>query len=194
MNVKDSIETRRAYRSLEKVEITEKMITELSGAAQLTMSCFNNQPWRYVFVYDEDKLTEMHQALSKGNQWAHRASMIIAVTSRKDLDCTPAAREYYAFDTGMATAFLILRATELGLIAHPIAGYSPKKTRSILGIPDDMEVLTLVIVGKKDPQINEMLSEKQTESEKNRPERLPLDQIIYHNRFDAEKFKQSEDK
>lgn len=30
--------------------------------------------------------------------------------------------EYYLFDAGMSVAFLILRATELGIVAHPIAG------------------------------------------------------------------------
>lgn len=192
MDVKDAIEKRRAYRSLQKTGINEEILTELGKAAQLTMSCFNNQPWRYVFVYDAHKLNRMQEALSSGNKWAQRASLIIAVTSRKDLDCTPANREYYAFDTGMATAFLVLRATELGLVAHPIAGYSPKKTRAILGIPEDMDVLTLVIVGKKDLQINELLSDKQAQSEKKRPERLPLDRIIYHNMFDVDKFQEKE--
>ena len=83
MDVKQAIEQRRAYRSLEPVEITEEIITELAGAAQLSASCFNNQPWRYVFVYEPSALKMLFEALSKGNVWATRASMIIAVTSRK---------------------------------------------------------------------------------------------------------------
>lgn len=192
MNVKEAIEARRAYRSLEPVEITEEIITELGKAAQLAMSCFNNQPWRFVFVYDADMLARMQEALSSGNKWAQRASMIIAVTSRRDLDCAPATREYYAFDSGMATAFLVLRATELGLVAHPIAGYSSKKTRIILGIPDDVDVLALVIVGKKDPRVNELLSADQAERERTRPARLALEHIVYRNRFDAGKFHERE--
>jgi nitroreductase len=187
MDVKETIEKRRAYRSLEPVEITEEIITALGRAAQLAPSCFNNQPWRYVFVYEPDTLRAMHEALSEGNAWATKASMIIAVTSKKDADCVIKDRDfYYAFDTGMATAFLMLRATELGLVAHPIAGYSPGKTREILGIPDEVDVITLVIVGKKSGEINELLSEKQAESEKRRPERLPLEKIIYHNRYKLE--------
>lgn len=188
MDVKETIEKRRAYRSLEPIEITEDILEELGKAAQLAPSCFNNQPWRYVFVHDPDTLRAMHEALSRGNKWANRASMIIAVTAKRDADCVIKDRDfYYAFDTGMATAFIILRATELGLVAHPIAGYSPAKTREILGIPGDVAVLTLVIVGKKDPEINELLSESQAETEKRRPERLPLEKIIYHNRYEVEK-------
>lgn len=187
MNVKDAIEARRAYRSLEPVEITEEIVAELSRAAQLSASCFNNQPWRYVFIYEPRVLLRMHEALTRGNVWATRASMIIAVTSKKDSDCVIKDRDfYYAFDTGMATAQLILRATELGLVAHPIAGYSPAKTREILGIPDEYRVLTLVIVGRKSAVINELLSEEQAERELKRPERKALKEIVFHNRFRLE--------
>lgn len=187
MSLKKIIEARRAYRALEPVHISQETIAQLSKAVQLAPSCFNNQPWRYVFVHDRQKLAEMHQALSKGNAWATRGSMIIAVTARKDADCIIKDRDfYYAFDTGMATAFLILQATELGLVAHPIAGFSPGKTRQILGIPDDVDVLALVIVGKKTADTG-LLSEHQLEAEAKRPERLPVDRIVFHNSYQAEK-------
>ena len=57
----------------------------------------------------------------------------------------------------MATAFLILRAMEIGLVAHPIAGYNVEKVKEILEIPDDMNVITLVIIGKKSEKINSNL-------------------------------------
>lgn len=184
MDVKEAIEKRRAYRSLEPVEITQGILEELGKAVQLAPSCFNNQPWRFVCVYDPVVLKQMHDALSKGNEWAQRASMIIVVTAKKADDCVIHDRDfYYAFDSGMATAHLILRATELGLVAHPIAGYSPRKTREILGIPDDVPVIALIIVGKKSDTINELLSEEQTNREAARPERLPLEKIIFRNHY-----------
>ncbi len=111
------------------------------------------------------------------------ASLIIAVFSRKQDDCIIRDREYHQFDCGLAAAFLILRATELGLVAHPIAGFSPKKTRDILGIPDDDQVITLVIVGRKAQQLSPVLTEKQVEWEKSRPARLPLEKVVFFNRF-----------
>jgi len=186
MQVKEAIEKRRAYRSLEPVEITEALITDLVKSAGLSASCFNNQPWRYVFVYEPAMLKKMHEALSQGNEWAQAASMIIAVLSKKEYDCVIRDREYYWFDTGMATALMLLRATELGLVAHPIAGYSPRKVREILGIPEDIDVVTLVIVGKKSSKLSPVLSEKQIEAETVRPERLPLEKIAFRNKyFDA---------
>lgn len=184
MDVKEAIEKRRAYRSLDPVEITDETIVELASTARLSPSCNNNQPWRFIFVYEPEVLLKMRDALSKGNEWIHRASMIIAVISKKELDCVMPNREfYYAFDTGIATGLLMLRATELGLVAHPIAGFSPRKTREILEIPDDWDVITLVNVGKKSPIINELLSKGQAEREAERPERLPLDKFVFRNRF-----------
>lgn len=183
MDVEEAINKRRAYRSLEPVKITDELIQDLAEKAQLAASCFNNQPWRYIFVYEPEMLERLHEALSQGNEWAQKASMIIAVISKKEYDCVIRDRLYYQFDTGMATENLILRATELGLVAHPIAGFSPKKTREILGIPDDTEVITLVIVGKHSKKINPVLSEKQVEAEKQRPKRMPLENFVYKNKY-----------
>jgi len=190
MDVKEAIRKRRAYRSLEPVVISQDMINDLAASAQLFCSCFNNQPWRYVFVYDPAMLKKMHSALSPGNEWAQAASMMIAVLSKPELDCIIKDRKYYAFDTGMATASLILRATELGLVAHPIAGFSPKKTREILNIPPDMEVITLVIVGEKSNKVNPGLSRQQVEAEGQRPMRLPTNEFVHLNKFS----KQEDDK
>ena len=183
MNVKEAIEKRRAYRSLKPVKITKDLIYDLAKCAQITASCFNNQPWRYIFVYDPEMLKKMHEALSSGNTWAHKASMIIVAVGKKDDDCVIRDRIYYRFDIGMATEAMILRATELGLVAHPIAGYSPKKTREILEIPEDYDVITLVIVGKHSYKIDPVLSEKQIKAEKERPERNPIDDFVYINGY-----------
>jgi nitroreductase len=183
MDVTQAIQERRAYRSLDPVPITEDLINDLARHAQLAPSCFNNQPARFVFVHNPDVLGEMRAALSKGNEWIHAASMIIAVFSKKDDDCIIKDREYHQFDCGLVSAFLILRATELGLVAHPIAGFSPKKTKEILGIPDEYQVITLINVGKHSATISPVLSEKQVEWEKHRPERLPLEKILHINRY-----------
>ncbi len=183
MNVSQAIKKRRAFRSLTHVEINKKIINDLAGSARLAPSCFNSQPWRFVFVYKPDMLKKMHSALSEGNEWARSASMIIAVFSKKEDDCVIRDREYHQFDLGMSVGFLILRATELGLVAHPIAGFSPRKTRKILGIPEDYQVITLINVGKHTQKINPVLSDKQRRAERKRPPRMSLEKFVYLNYF-----------
>lgn len=180
MDVKEAIERRRAYRALAPVEITPELIRELARAAGLAPSCFNKQPWNYVFVHDPELLVRMHEALSTGNEWARNASMFIVVFSRREEDCIIRDREYYLFDTGLATGQMILRATELGLVAHPIAGFSPGKTRQILGTPEDYEIIALIVIGKHSDDTS-LMNEGQTEVEGQRPERKPVEEWIHVN-------------
>jgi nitroreductase len=183
MDVNKAIQVRRAFRSLIPAEISDELIEDLAKNAQLSPSCFNNQPWRFVFVRSPEMLEKMHEALSSGNSWAHAASLIIAVFSKPEDDCVIRDRIYHQFDCGLAAGFLILRATELGLVAHPIAGFSPKKTRAILGIPEDYKVITLIIVGKHSEKTGPLLSEEQAAKEKKRPIRKRLSEFVNIDRF-----------
>jgi nitroreductase len=183
MDVDRAILERRSFRSLEPIEVDENLIMDLAGHAQLAPSCANSQPTRFVFVFEPEAIKAMSAVFSKGNEWAQRCSLIIAVFSRKEDDCLIKEREYHLFDDGLAVGFLILRAHELGLVAHPIGGYSPAKTRDVLGIPEEYTVVTLILVGRKTCAITPILTEKQLAWELDRPERLPLDTILHRNHY-----------
>jgi len=179
MNVNEAIKIRRAYRSLEPIEISDTLIMDLAEKAQLAPSCMNKQPWNYIFVKDKEQLEKLFTTLSTGNKWVERASLIIAVFSQLENDCIIGERLYYLFDTGMATAFIVLRATELGLVAHPIAGFNEERAKQILKIPVEMRLITLVIIGKHPNEINPVLSEAMKLGEKQRPPRKALNEFVY---------------
>jgi nitroreductase len=183
MDLMEIIENRRAYRSLQPVEVNEELVRALATAASLSASCFNKQPWRFIFAYEREVLEQLKGAINKGNEWTRAASMVVAVASRRDLDCLVKDREYYLFDTGMASAFLILKATEMGLVAHPIAGFDEEKVKEVLAIPASLRVIALIIVGRHVLPPNPLLNAKQAEGEKERPERLPLAEIMKLNRY-----------
>lgn len=185
MDVVEAIEKRRAYRSLEPVEITDGMAKELARCANLAPSCNNLQPERFVFVYGREMLERMRPAFNRGNEWCHAASMMIAVFSEKTQDCVIKEREYHLFDTGMAVGLLMLRATEMGLVAHPIAGYKHDLVKEILGIPPEYTVITVILVGKKSQAMSPVLSPKQAENELKRPERFPLERYAFKDRFEG---------
>lgn len=183
MDVKEAIKERRAYRSLDSVKITEETIRDFAESASLSCSCFNKQPWNFIFVYDKDKLMKMREALSKGNEWAYNASMMIAVFSKEEMDCVVKERKYFLFDTGLAVGMMILRATELGLVAHPIAGFDENKAKEILNIPPEMRLITLIIVGKHSDEIKSELSENMAKGEKQRPPRKSFDKFVWINEY-----------
>lgn len=184
MDVKEAILKRRAYRAFEPVEITIEILKELAEAAQLTPSCMNNQPWRYVFIKEKDQLQNMMEALMPNNViWGKKASLIIGVFSKPKNDCIIKERIYYLFDTGMATAFIILRATELGLVAHPIAGFNEEKAKKIMNIPDEMRLITLLICGKKSDQVPSDFLDYMKTQETERPARKPIEELIFYEKM-----------
>jgi len=179
MEYDDIVNKRRSYRSLDPIKISDDDIIELAKTASLAPSCYNNQPWRFIFVREKNKLNEMFDALSEGNAWAKSSSLIIAVYSKKDLDCAMKdGMDYYKFDTGISCGFLMLKAAELGLVSHPIAGFDPEKVKKILAMENELEVLTLIIVGRHSKKVNPILKDYQIETENKRPDRKKTDDFI----------------
>jgi len=174
---------RRSKRAISDEKISEAELDRLIRAAHLAPSCFNNQPWRLISVDEPAKLERIKEALPGGNYWAKKAPVIIAVVSRQKIDCELSHdRIYYKFDCGLAVENLLLQATDMGLVSHPIAGFNPKVTREVLSIPDDFELITLIVVGK--PGNPEELSEKHRRTELGDRERLPLDEVASRNEFE----------
>ncbi|MBU0761892.1 MAG: nitroreductase family protein [Candidatus Altiarchaeota archaeon] len=183
MKVEDAIQKRRAYRVFENEKVTDDAVKMLATAVSLAPSCFNNQPWRLVFVRDKKTLRKLHEALSEGNGWAKEAPMIVAVFSKQEDDCNIGERHYHQFDSGIAVGQMILQATELGLVAHPIAGYNPERARDILKIPGGYNIIALIIVGRHSQNIPEYFSENQRLGEKQRPPRKGLDEVLYVDEY-----------
>jgi len=183
MEVAEAIRSRRARRTIDGRKIEDDKRNALVEAARLSASCFNNQPWRFVFCSEDGSLPAVRAALGRGNAWATKAPLIIALASKESDDCQLSdRRNYYQFSCGLAVGQLELQATELGLIAHPIAGYDPAKVKSALGIPEEFVVITLIICGYLGTD-QSLLSDKQKASEGERPERKPVGDNFFKDRW-----------
>lgn len=77
---------------------------------------------------------------------------------------------------------MMLAATDMGLVAHPIAGYDPLKAKEILGIPSEYVLIALIILGRPGKDVSG-LSEKQLLAEKERPERRPVGENFFCDRW-----------
>lgn len=176
MELLPELVARRARRGLSEEALPEEQIRRLLEAAVLAPSCFNSQPWRLVAVSGE-KLEALKGALNEGNRWATRAPLIVAFATKPSLDCRQdGGRDYAFFDLGMAALAFMLQATREGLIAHPIAGYSPQKAAKAVGLEEDLVLVTLVIVGK--PGDEALLADWQLARERGERERKPLGDVI----------------
>ncbi|HQO10017.1 MAG TPA: nitroreductase family protein [Clostridiales bacterium] len=176
MKVHLAIQKRRSYRGIESFDATDQLILELAKAASLAPSCFNNQPWKFIFARKKDILDKIKKTLSKGNEWALESPCIVTILSKKELDCVIKGKEYYLFDTGLGVGQMLLKATELGIVAHVIAGFSADEVKKVLEIPDEWNVIALIVLGKKSRK-------KKTIGDEERPERLALKYVYSIDEF-----------
>jgi nitroreductase len=182
LDVSEAIESRRARRVVSEKPIEKEKVDALVRAVRLSASCFNNQPWRLT-ICTGDGIQAARECLSKGNVWASRSPLLIVVAARPPDDCQLSdKRDYFLFSTGLAIGQLELQATGLGLIAHPIAGYDPLKLKANLGIPEEYTVITVVVCGYPGAD-DSLLSDKQKVAEKERPERKPVEENFFLNRW-----------
>ncbi len=143
------LQNRYAGRSIATEPLSDDLVRELMEAARLTPSCFNNQPWRFLFLESEKARNKGAEVLSKGNHpWASRAPLLIIGYSRAEDDCQiKGGREYHQFDLGMAAMNLMLAATHHGLAARPMAGFSPQKARELFELDEKDEPFIMIAVG-----------------------------------------------
>ncbi|MFH2114072.1 MAG: nitroreductase family protein, partial [Spirochaetota bacterium] len=124
-------------------------------------------------------------SLSEGNVWATRASAILAVVVKESDDCRlEDGRDYALFDAGLCAMNMITQATAEGLVAHPIAGYNPKKAKAALGIPTDYILITLIILARKgelEGEDTSLLKDWQLERERGERLRKPVGETAFLN-------------
>ena len=63
--------------------VPEEDIITMFEAARWSPSCFNEQPWRFVYAHRPDDLESFRAVLTESNQvWANKAPLLILVFSK----------------------------------------------------------------------------------------------------------------
>lgn len=190
MNLLPELEARRASRMVGGDPLSAEEVEALLEAARLAPSCFNNQPWHLVTCGTEADgspdpgLVALRETLNEGNRWAAQAPLLVLLCTEASLDCRlDEGRDYAYFDCGLAAMALMLEATRLGLVAHPMAGFSASKARKALGIPRAIVPLVLFAVGR--PGSNGALAPWQVEKEGAPRERKHISEFAHRGRWDT---------
>ncbi len=176
------IETRRAKRALATTPIEEKVLLRLAQAAHLAPSSMNSQPWRMITVKDPIVLDKLKETLAPGNYWAKKAPAITAFITNPSWGLTLGDVAYTPFELGMAAMAYQVQAVAEGLYVHPIAGFTSKDAKKVLGIREEDTLVTLIILGY--PGESEGLSEKHLESENSLRSRKSLDDVACFDLWD----------
>lgn len=184
----NSIFTRRwSARSFTGETMPEEDLLSMFEAARWAHSASNRQPWRFTYALRGDaNFSQYVQFLDDGNrEWAHKAAAVVIVVSARRTKPTdgsaPRNIGTHSLDTGCALQSFTLQASDMGYVAHPMAGILTEKIREELGISDeDYKVEAAVAVGRLAPA--QELPERFREREK-KSQRRPLSETAFRGGF-----------
>lgn len=135
INKRASLKTHLSTRDVER----EKIVTILE-AARLAPSAANKQPWRFIVVQGKKNVENVvTRAFGEPNQVVREAPVLIIVFVNPRENAFPDGKEFCLIDVGLAMGNLLLAATDLGLVTHPMAAVDEVELRKILEIPDEVK-------------------------------------------------------
>lgn len=131
--------------------LTEREIHTLFEAARWAPSCYNEQPWRFVYATEPQARARLTACLvAKNRAWAGGAPLLMFLLARRHFQKTGAENRHAPYDAGAAWMALALQARKLGLYAHAMAGFNPDKAYETLGVSrEDTLVMTAIAVGRR---------------------------------------------
>jgi len=133
----------------------DKLLSVLE-AARWAPSSRNEQPWAFLVATKDD--SENFEAVagvlvSANRVWAEKAAVLILTLAHTQItkDGTPNRHGFY--DTGQATANLIVQATSLGLSTHQLGGFDVEAARTRFHVPAGWEPVSVIALGyRADPE------------------------------------------
>jgi len=136
-------------RAFGSAPLAEDTVASLFEAARWSPSCYNDQPWLFVFGTTEGERATILETLVEFNRtWAARAPLLAVLFARRRFAHDGSPNRWAPFDTGAAWMALTLRARQLGLFTHAMAGFDPARAHELLSVPEaDYEAMCVVAVG-----------------------------------------------
>ena len=157
-------------RAMSGETIEDREIETLFEAARWAPSCFNEQPWRFLFARrGSPHWKEFFALMAEGNQrWACNAAVLIVAVSRRTFERNETESRTHSFDTGAAWQSLALQGSALGLVVHGMAGFDYEAARSRLEIPDHYHVEAMIAVGRpgRSEDLDERLRKRERPSQR----------------------------
>ena len=180
----DLLKRRWSPRAFSEQPVGPDMLLTLLEAACWAPSSSNEQPWRFVVATKQESADydRLLACLLEGNRkWAFRAPVLILSVARMDFEDDGRPNRHAFHDVGLATENLLLQATALGLVAHPMAGFDIEKARVDLKIPSGYEPVAMIAVGY--PGELSVLPDYLQQRELKPRERKPLTEIAFSGQW-----------
>jgi nitroreductase len=200
MNTFDAIKERRSVKHYDtNHKITDDEINQLMSLAVLSPTSFNMQNWRFVLVKDSEVRKQIRAAAWDQAQVTDSSLFIVVCADLKSWKDNPgqywvnAPKEAQDFlvpamspfyegkdelqrdeamrSCGIAAQTIMLAAKSMGYDSNPMIGFDPDKVAAIIKLPENHVISMLMAIGK------------QTKPAMPRGGQLPLDKVVFTDRF-----------
>jgi nitroreductase len=183
--IHELIDKRWSPRAFADKEIEENKIKKLFEAASFAASCYNEQPWRFVYATKDypERYEQLFSCLGEFNQmWVKTAPMIILTVVSKTFARNKNPNAHARHDLGLAIGNMSVQAMSMDLYMHQMAGFSAEKAREVFDIPEDFEPVTMIALGYLGDA--EQLPESMREMESPKRDRKNLAQLLFDGDWD----------
>ena len=143
MEALEAIKGRRSIRKYQSKAIPGEVLNQVLEAGRWAPSASNFQPWKFVVVKNDKAKEELARTATYGS-FLTDAPVAIAVV------IDPWSSNHPVEDGAAATQNMLLAAHALGLGSCWIGSYNSayeNRAKSILGVPDDRRLLSLISLG-----------------------------------------------
>lgn len=155
MDFRDLIQKRRSIRKFTDKIIPPEDVATIMRAALMSPSSKNTTPWQFVLVEDKEALKQLSLCKKHGSKPIEGCALAVVVIA------DPIASSVWIEDASIASLMIQLQAEDLGLGScwiqirerEALDGSSAEDyVRSLLEIPIQMQVLSIIAIGYKDQE------------------------------------------
>ena len=157
-----------------------KDLTLLFESASLAASCYNEQPWRFIYATknQENEYQKLLSCLVEFNQmWVKTAPVIILTLASKHFAKNGNSNAHGWHDVGLAMGNMSIQAMNIDLYMHQMAVFSADKAREVFQIQDQFDDVSMIALGYMGD--SDQLPEDIRKMESSEREQRPLDKIIF---------------
>jgi nitroreductase len=182
--VLEIIQERWSPYAFSQLPVETFKIKAMMEAAGHAPSCFNEQPWMFVYTTIDDRqvFDDYIGFLNESNQiWAKNAYAIIITLARTRFTHNGKLNRFAFYDTGMAVTNMIMQATAFDIFIHQMAGFSVEKIKEYFRLNDDVEPVSVMAAGFLGD--GENIPAEILKKDENRRPRKPVNEFAFMNRI-----------
>jgi len=152
MEFNDVIKNRYSVRKYTDEIVSQELIDEILEVGRIAPSGNNSQP-TVVYLLDEEKLAKLKESsISKETRispgaFKSKQAFLICYDKNKELKRPPDKFAFGITDSTIVTTYMMLKITELGLGSVWIGYFHPDSIKTVLQLPDNLEVSAILTFG-----------------------------------------------